>query len=99
MLKAVASLGEKEVRSIVEEQGKVEVTCECGGRVLPFAGWAQELLLGRVPGALVKGVPLALLRPWCAGDFCAQTYQFSEQQVLDVIQQQREEQTVSVPAQ
>jgi molecular chaperone Hsp33 len=28
MINAVASLGEAEVRSIVEEQGKIEVTCD-----------------------------------------------------------------------
>jgi molecular chaperone Hsp33 len=28
MKRAVASLGPKEVRAIIEEQGKIEVTCE-----------------------------------------------------------------------
>lgn len=28
MIDAVASLGEEEVRSIAQEQGKIEVTCE-----------------------------------------------------------------------
>jgi molecular chaperone Hsp33 len=28
MLRAVASLGDAEVKSIIEEQGQVEVTCE-----------------------------------------------------------------------
>jgi molecular chaperone Hsp33 len=37
MLHAVASLGEGEVRSIVEEQGQVEVTCELRNEQFQFS--------------------------------------------------------------
>ncbi|WPT13293.1 33 kDa chaperonin [Picochlorum sp. SENEW3] len=46
MASAVAALGEKEVKDIIEEQGHVEVTCE----------------------------------------FCKQTYQFTEEQIMEVLQ-------------
>eukprot|EP00889_Picochlorum_renovo_P000804 jgi/Picre1/27834/NNA_000798.t1 len=45
MASAVAALGEKEVKDIIEEQGHVEVTCE----------------------------------------FCKQTYQFTEEQIMEVL--------------
>jgi redox-regulated HSP33 family molecular chaperone len=31
MVRAVAFLGEEDVKKLVEEQGKIEVTCECHG--------------------------------------------------------------------
>lgn len=37
MLRAVASLGAAEVRSIIEEQGQVEVTCELCNEQFQFS--------------------------------------------------------------
>lgn len=37
MLRAVGSLGEKEVKSIIEEQGHVEVTCELCNEKFQFS--------------------------------------------------------------